>query len=62
MPEFSTIEPLVHMSMGAAAEMTSASVWMPVDIVAQKLAVQGPLKPPRFTGTLSMCNSDASIR
>ena len=35
---------LINFVSGATAEVASACVWMPTDIVSQKLQVQGPLK------------------
>jgi hypothetical protein len=55
MVSYSTVEPLVHMSMGALAELTSASVWIPVDIVAQKMMVSSSLRYRSALGISPTC-------
>ena len=45
-------EPVVQMATGALAEAVSASVWIPCDVLQQKLMVQGPLRQPRYSGAL----------
>eukprot|EP00013_Stygamoeba_regulata_P013370 CAMPEP_0177669734 /NCGR_PEP_ID=MMETSP0447-20121125/23644_1 /TAXON_ID=0 /ORGANISM="Stygamoeba regulata, Strain BSH-02190019" /LENGTH=348 /DNA_ID=CAMNT_0019176711 /DNA_START=171 /DNA_END=1214 /DNA_ORIENTATION=+ len=50
LPDAETAEHLGILLAGGLAEMVSASIWIPTDIIAQKLMVQGPLKTPKYKG------------
>ena len=43
-------EPFIYAFCGGLAEICSATVWVPCDILQQKLMVQGSLKPPTYNG------------
>lgn len=52
LPSPDSVEPVVQMATGALAEAVSASVWIPCDVIQQKLMVQGPLRQPRYSSAL----------
>eukprot|EP01095_Lingulamoeba_sp_RSL-Kostka_P001137 TRINITY_DN115_c4_g1_i1.p1 TRINITY_DN115_c4_g1~~TRINITY_DN115_c4_g1_i1.p1 ORF type:complete len:352 (+),score=54.93 TRINITY_DN115_c4_g1_i1:98-1153(+) len=53
----SNVDPLIHMFCGGLAEVTSAIIWIPYDIVAQKLMVQGNLKDPKYKNAYQVFRS-----
>jgi Mitochondrial carrier protein len=50
LPDPENAEPLCYLVAGGLAEVASATIWIPTDIVSQKLMVQGPLSTPKYGG------------
>ena len=49
---WSVDSPVVHLSAGFAAEVVSCVVWLPIDVVKERLQAQGPAVQNRYTGSL----------
>ena len=48
LPELKTVEPAIYLVCGGLSEVFSASIWIPCDIIQQRLMTQGPISSKRL--------------
>lgn len=47
-PDVTSVEPLIYLFCGGISEICSATIWIPCDVIQQKLMIQGPIATKRL--------------